>query len=134
VTTIVPAAPNTLIISVEYDPTGLSWAKLTDHTCLGWRLDDTGLPMPAQPMISDGMLPGPPADTGVVLSPSWVECINAAIVAPGVWRGSIAAFFDWLSGNGGASRKLETQLAVSPTLRNEFDAWAGRNPDLVYQG
>jgi hypothetical protein len=50
-TTVVPASPNTIIISIEYDPTGLAWARLTDNQALAWYVDDSEMPMPLRPSV-----------------------------------------------------------------------------------
>jgi hypothetical protein len=35
------------------------------------------------------------------------------VLEPDLWRGNIADFFDWLSGNNGAHRLLEARFGVS---------------------
>jgi hypothetical protein len=130
-TTVVPAAANTIVISIEYDATGLAWARLTDHQALAWYIDNSQMPMPPRPSIN-GTLPRTAPDTRPILSPQWAEFVGGpAIFVPSMWRGSINNFFTWLATNNGAHRQLAKGFGISSGLYNAFDNWARRNPDLV---
>jgi hypothetical protein len=39
-TTVIPASADTIIISIEYAPNGLDWARLYDNLCLGWTVSE----------------------------------------------------------------------------------------------
>jgi len=65
---IVPAAPDVIIISVEYAPNGLHWARLYDNVCLGWVVEE------AFPKAQWAKFIGP---------------VGPAIMVPDLWRGSI---------------------------------------------
>jgi len=110
-----------VLIAIEYDASGLQWARLYDNRVNGWRVDDAGLIEPAPVII--GALPTPAPDTAPVSSPQW-----GALAA---WRGSFADFLDWLATNNGASRRLESRLGISAAAANTFLDWSRRNPDRV---
>jgi hypothetical protein len=118
--TAVPSSD--VLISVEYDPTGLEWCRLYDNRLISWIVDETGLSLPRPVVI--GTLPGETANTSPTISPQWAVCEGErAVFVPDLWRGSIADFFTWLATNGGASRKLEKRFGVSTALCNGFDTW-----------
>jgi hypothetical protein len=132
--TIVPAAPNVLIIALEYSSDGASSARLTDHQCLSWLVDPgVAYPSPSKPVVAGG-LPAPAPDTAPVLSPQWAKVIGSGpmVEVPDLkWRGNADAFFTWLATNNGATRKLEKAIGLNAALYNSFDSWARNNPDLV---
>jgi hypothetical protein len=126
--------PSTLsggvLISVEYDSTGLGWCRIYDNQVLGWIVDETGAGEP-QPQIIGQLPPMLAPDTAPVISPQWAVFTSPAVMIPDLWRGSFSDFLDLLATNNGAWRPIGKRLGHSVTLFNEFDVWARRNPDLV---
>jgi hypothetical protein len=131
--TIVPAAPGQIVVAVEYDATGVAWAKLTSYQALAWCVDNSLMPMPPMPQILDTLPPLPP-DTSPIVSPQWAKYLdgNAAIQVQNQWTGPLYEFFTWLATNNGATRQLAGQFSHSASLMNGFSDWARGHPDLVY--
>jgi hypothetical protein len=129
-----------VLLSVEYDSTGLAWCRLYDNQIVGWEVDDTGAGEP-QPQII-GQLPTLAPDTAPVLSPQWGAIVGPGGVfagypvnppvllpgGPGAWRGPFEDFLDWLATNNGAQRRLESRLSISAAAINSFNRWAGLHP------
>lgn len=124
---IIPAASDALIISIEYDPAG-QWCDMWDNQVIGW---ETGGTSP-QPIVI-GTLPPPAGASDPIKSPQWVSIVGAFAVVPNLWRGELADFFDWLSTNNGAQRQLRGSF-VSADALNTFANWAQDNPTMVWPG
>jgi hypothetical protein len=58
-----------VLLSVEYSPDGVSWARVYDNQVTGLVCDETD-PKEPQPMII-GSLPTPAPDTSPIVSPQW---------------------------------------------------------------
>jgi hypothetical protein len=126
----VAAVADTLLISMNYDPTGLAWVDLFDNPILGWVIDETGAVGP-QPAIL-GVLPPPAPDTAPIFSPQWAH-LQIAVFVPDLWRGSIHDFFTWLASNNGAERKVRG-LFVDGKLSNAWRSWATGHAGQVWDG
>ena len=92
---IIPDTSGALLVSVEYDATGLALATVYDNPLLGWAVDDTGVAQPAPVII--GTLPLPAADTSPILSPQWAKYYEGFIFVPNLWRGAIYDFLTLLA-------------------------------------
>jgi hypothetical protein len=125
---IFSSVANDYVLSMEYDETGLEWVRIYDNICLGWAADDAGA-VPVQPVII-GSLPTAAPDTAPILSPQWGHVSAGGVMIPDVWRGSGGEFLDWLSGNNGASRKIEARLTLQ-SFAGVFESWKFRNPHMA---
>jgi hypothetical protein len=125
-----------VIVSVEYDASGLQWCRICDHRVSGWVVGATGAN--PQPVTSES-LPPPAPDTGV-FCPQWASVASMThawtgpwhdplVIVPDQWRGSFSAFLDLLS-NGGA-RRIDARLGCSASAYNTFLLWSHRNPTRV---
>jgi hypothetical protein len=119
---IVPNAGRDLIISMNYDATGLVWVELFDNAPLGWAVDDTDISHP-EPVVV-GSLPPAPADTGAIRSPQWAQYTGGFAVVPDLVRLSLPEFFNWLATNNGATRQVRSSMK-SPDLANAYFGWSG---------
>jgi hypothetical protein len=126
----IAAAPGTLMMSMEYDPSGLVWAMLHDNVAVGWSVDDSNKPVPPVP-LSIRPLPLPPPKTDPVLSPTWAVRQGLTWFVPSLWRGSSAAqLFTQIATNNGAQRQLYADFADGALL-TEWQQWAALNPTLA---
>ena len=62
-------------MAIEYAPNGLDWVRLFDSRLDGWMVDETVATEP-QPVII-GSLPALAPDTAPIVSPQWVEPVDA---------------------------------------------------------
>ena len=140
---VVPAAQNQLLISLNYDATGLEWVDLFDNALIGWAVDEnepqTFEPAPRAigslaPMAPQGGMRSVGARTGAqqqsIQSPQWAIVMQGGIVfVPDQYRGNVTEFFHWLAGD---SRKVGGQGLVYPGMKNAYDSWARLNTDKVW--
>ena len=153
-TLAIASPPGVVIVSVEYDPTGLSWCRLYDNEVLGWLVDETTVTLPAtwdggftplappqvtaqhQPLpIIIGSLAEKAPVTSPIISPQWCLFREPAVVfVPDLTRLTLHDFFTALATNNGANRKLQRRFALSDALHTRFGAWASVNPGLVFEG
>ena len=117
---IASTAPG-LLISIEYAPNGLDWARLYDNPILGWVVDEAA-PADPQPVVI-GQLPTPAAATAPVISPQWAHFVfvgaePGAVFVPDLWRGATPDFFTWLATNNGAARPLAARFGCDFALQN----------------
>jgi len=119
----VQAAPDDLLIAVEYSPDGTSWAKLRDHPVLAWMCDVGSPPAP----VIIGPLPAVTAQgSGLKGAPYVVRHGQAYATPDGATRGTSLDMFTALSADG-------CQLYgafVDNALGAEFRAWGAANPSL----
>jgi hypothetical protein len=144
----IPAVGEIIIVSIEYAPDGLSWARLWDNHALGWLIEE---PAPiatsrAKPQPPDttgknapipvvlGSLAEPAPDTAPVLSPQWAKYAQPAVFVPDLLRASLHDFLTWLATNNGARRPIGSMLGLSIPLLNGFNQWALDNPALSFKG
>jgi hypothetical protein len=80
-----------VVVTVEYSPDSVSWARLYDNWVLGWLVDENmPVPMKPAPTVSPepdplivGSFPAPAPDTAPIVSPQW-----GVLATPGVrWGG-----------------------------------------------
>jgi hypothetical protein len=122
----IPGDAAQIIVSCNYDPTGLEWVDLFDNPALGWLVDeDTSEAVP----VVVGTAPPPAADTGAVLSPTWAHFADESLYVPDVWRGQLIDFFTWLATNNGAQRKVRANFR-SGRLKTAMEQWGQQNPSL----
>jgi hypothetical protein len=107
-TAISAASDGIIIISIEYDPTGLAWARLYDSYAVGWLIDETTL-VPTKPAPPDvtgahapfpliiGSLPSVAPDTTPIVSPQWAKLVGQMVFIPDLWRGALPDFFTQLA-------------------------------------
>lgn len=155
-TLAITSPPGVILLSVEYDPTGLVWCRLYDNEVLGWLVDETTAsapvlwagsfdgPSPTKPAVTGqhqplpiiiGSLAEKAPDTPPILSPQW--CLfrePSSVFVPDLARVELDDFFTKLATNNGATRKLQRRFALSNTLHVRFGAWASVNPGLVFEG
>jgi hypothetical protein len=122
---MIPNTGRDVIVSMNYDPTGLAWVELFDNAPLGWAVDDTDISHP-EPVVV-GSLPPVAADTAPVLSPQWAQFSGGYIVVPDVVRMLPGDFFTWLGTNGGATRAVRSSMK-SNDLNQAFHQWSGGAP------
>jgi hypothetical protein len=122
---MIPNTGRDVIVSMNYDPTGLAWVELFDNAPLGWAVDDTDVSHP-EPVVV-GSLPPASADTAPVLSPQWAQFSGGYIVVPDVVRMLPGDFFTWLGSNGGATRQVRSSMK-SNDLNQAFHQWSGGAP------
>jgi hypothetical protein len=129
--TIIPAAPTSTIITVEYNDAvwgepGLAWAILHDNQPIGWNVGGAT----AQPVVL-GTMPAAPPDTGAILSPLWGQVIfTGTMLLPDMFRGTPEECFTFLATNNGARRQLYANFASS-ALAMAWSQWAANNPTLA---
>jgi len=129
---VVPSAQNQLLITLNYDPTGLEWVDLFDNALVGWVIDEAEpQTFEPQPRAIGSLAPKAP-DTSPVISPHWALAMPGVVFVPDLYRGDIPEFFTWLSTNGDADRRIGGQGLVYPNLQNAYQSWARLNPDLVF--
>jgi hypothetical protein len=150
-TLAIPAVGDVIILSIEYAPDGLSWARLWDNHALGWLIDETVVAPPVtrakppDPVVTGKFAPFPlilgsmavPApDTSPVISPQWGKFVHppAAVFIPDLLRLSFSDFLTWLATNNGVRRPLGQMVGLSNTLLNGFNQWSASNPTLSFQG
>jgi hypothetical protein len=133
-TFIVPAAQNQLLLTLNYDATGLEWVDLFDNALIGWAVDEAEPPTFEPAPRAIGSLAPQAPDTAPVISPHWALAMpNVDIVfVPDLYRGTLSEFLTWLATNGDADRKVGGQGLVYPNLQNGYQSWARLNPDLVF--
>jgi hypothetical protein len=124
----ITAHAETLLLSLNYDPSGLAWVELYDNPILGWVIDETGAVEPLPAII--GALPPAAPDTAPILSPQWAHLAGPGLYVPDMWRGALDDFFAWLAGNNGATRQLRG-FFVDGKLANAWRGWAAGHPDQV---
>jgi hypothetical protein len=107
---VTPAHPNDVLVTFEYAPNGLDWARLRDVRLLRWVVDESG-PLDAPRPIVSGMLPPLAVNTDPVRSPQWAVFYNPMVGIPNEWRGNLSDFLTWLATNAGAHRQLEKQMS-----------------------
>jgi hypothetical protein len=118
--------PQDLIISCNYDGTGLEWVDMFDNPALGWLVDETtGF---SNPIITGSLPPHAPA-TDPILSPQWAHIHIDSVFVPDKWRGGVMNFFTWLATNGGAQRKVRGNF-MATNLLYALDSWRQQNPGL----
>jgi hypothetical protein len=105
-TTVIPASADTIIISIEYAPNGLDWARLYDNLCLGWTVSEV-VPTAQKPGTPTAALSGHHRH---LAGRGAGHCASLAAMGEIHWssrsggydsqlrRGSIVDFFDRLSG------------------------------------
>ena len=99
-----------VLISIEYDATGLEWARIYDNPILAWIIDDALEPNSPLPMVI-GQLPLRAPDTTPVISPRWATLENArAVLVPDLWRDNLSDFLTWLATNAGAPPARKTDV------------------------
>ena len=134
----IAAQTGQVLISCNYDATGLEWVDLFDNPVLGWVVDETTLaslpidgPVPpfGEVPIIVGALPPAPAATTPILSPQWAHFSNGRIYVPNLWRGTIADFLTWIATNNGANRKVRGNFS-DPNLVNVMYEWKAHNAEL----
>jgi hypothetical protein len=125
---LIPSVANDYILSVNYDPSGLAWARIFDNICLGWAVDDID-PTAPEPVILGALPPAAPSTPGVI-SPQWCHVSGGGVIAPDIWRGGGFDFLTWLATNGGASRKIGAGL-LSSTFAGIYQGWSFRFPELA---
>jgi hypothetical protein len=126
----ITAHADTLLLSMNYDPTGLAFVDLFDNPIIGWVIDETGAVEPLPAII--GALPPAAPDTAPIVSPQWAH-LQAAVFVPDVWRGTLDEFFAWLATNNGATRLVRGNF-VDGKLSNTWRAWAAAHPAQVWDG
>jgi hypothetical protein len=132
---VVPSAQNQLLLTLNYDPTGLAWVDLFDNALVGWAVDEVE-PQTFEPAPrAIGSLAPEAPDTGSTVSPHWALAMpNVDVVfVPDLYRGGLSEFLTWLATNGGASRKVGGQGLVYPNLHNGYESWARMNPGMVFK-
>jgi hypothetical protein len=125
------AAPSgTLMLSLQYDDTGLAWCWMRDSAVICWLVDGTSNQAAPTPVsICPALVP--PVGTEPVLSPSWAVRQSLSWSVPGLWYGiPVAALFMQLATNNGALRKLYADFS-DLALLTEWLQWSGQHPDLV---
>lgn len=137
---VIPAIKH-FIISVEYEPvSGLDWADMWDNAVLGWMVDDSpgnslqaSTPTDPQPVVIGSLPPLAPAAVGAVASPQWVSVYKEGVIMPQLWRGNLPGFFEYLSQNHGANRRLRGNF-VSDMIAESWAQWAAQHPEFVWDG
>jgi hypothetical protein len=115
---------------MTYDATGLATVLIEAWPLLAWNIDPANLIAPV-PITIGNPIKTPP-NTGAIVSPSWVYCIDQyAVYVADTWRGTLDEFFTWLVTNNGATRKASALLTF-PELVNVWNLWVRENPNLVY--
>lgn len=141
--TVIPTVEH-FIISMEYEPvSGLDWADMWDNVVLGWVVDDlpTAELRPAggpdradpQPIVVGSLPPLAPDAAGMVASPQWVSVYKEGVIMPQLWRGNLPGFFEYLSQNNGANRRLRGNF-VSDIIAESWAQWAAQHPEFVWDG
>jgi hypothetical protein len=125
---LMPSTARDFILSIDYDPTGLEWARVFDNICLGWLVDDVD-PTAPEPVIL-GALPPPAASTPGVMSPQWCHVSEGGVAVPDVYRGGGFDFLTWLATNGGANRKIAGSF-ISSNFAGVYSSWSFRFPALA---
>jgi hypothetical protein len=91
-TIAIPVYGEIIILSMEYDPTGLEWVKLYDNHCLSWLVSDimsrwytsvTG--MRALSLILGSLATYAP-NTAPILSPQWGKFADPVVFIPDIAR------------------------------------------------
>jgi hypothetical protein len=147
----IQAIPGVVILSIEYAPNGLDWARVYDNECVGWLVDEsvpateasretreidprapsvTGFHAP-YPLIV-GSLAKPAPATAPIISPQWAKYTDPAVIVPDVARMRLHDFLTWLATNNGARRPVSSWFAVSSGLYNGYVTWARANPELTW--
>jgi hypothetical protein len=123
---IVAAAPEDIIISAEYDPSGENaWADMWDNTVIGWAVPDAGgAPTP----VIIGSLP-PPVTAEV--APQWILIHGTWATVPDKWRGRLFDLFDFLTNDG--TRQLRGNFSTHQ-VANTWELWSNQHPEAVWPG
>jgi hypothetical protein len=126
---VIPSTADDYVLSFEYDPTGLAWARLYDNVCLGWLADDADPSNPAPVII--GSMPTPAPATGAILSPQWAHVsAGGGVAVPNLWRGNGHDFLTWLATNNGARRQLAGRF-MAGGFAGIFSSWSFSHPELA---
>jgi len=121
---VLPSDSQQLLLSCNYDETGLAWVDIFDNPLLGWIADETGAAEVAPVVV--GLLPPASVDTSPVLSPRWAHCVVPSVYVPDLWRGDLNSFFTWLATNNGAQRLVRGNFR-NPNVANAMMFWASNN-------
>jgi hypothetical protein len=127
----VPPVTGSLLVTCEYDASGLEYVILHDNIVLAWLIDTTGVG-PPWPVVVGSF---PPAATGTapIISPPWVVREggpSGTFFAPDLARGTALELFNALATNNGAQRKLYANFAET-SLINSWNEWKAANPSLA---
>jgi hypothetical protein len=129
----IPAVTGSMLLSFEYDPTGLEWAILHDNPVLAWVVDEAGTTNP-KPIIL-GSLPPAAADTGEVLSPAFAAREGGPAgtwFIPDMVRGTASELFNFIASNNGADRKLYANFADT-SLIESWNQWVFNNSQALIE-
>jgi hypothetical protein len=123
---VVAGYPQDIVISCNYDATGLAWVDLFDNPPVSWIIDETS--GQGRPVVA-GSLPPPPPATAPVLSPTWAHLHTDSLYVPDMWRGGMMNFFTWLASNNGATRLVRGNF-MSINLASAMETWRQQNPGM----
>jgi hypothetical protein len=129
----------TIVITCDYDPTGLAWVVLQDHPVLAWMVDETSSGAPAYPILLRS-LPATPPDNSPIQSPLWIMMEAGTAFAPSLMtlnrapgktsqyivHGTLHDMFTAMSSNNGASRAIYANF-YSYNLAVAWNHWAQDN-------
>jgi len=125
---MIPSVADDYILSIDYDPSGLAWARVFDNICLGWLVDDLDPSNPAPVIL--GSLPPAAVATPGIQSPQWCHVSSGGVAVPDVYRGAGFDFLTWLATNGGAQRKIAGSF-LSSRFASVYQGWSFRFPELA---
>jgi hypothetical protein len=128
----VAAVTGSMLVTCEYDTTGLAWCIMHDNVVLAWMIDDTDDTAPPVPKIV-GSMPGAPTDTSPVLSPVWAVREGGPtgiFFVPNMLRGTAHELFTFIASNNDAKRQIYTNFA-DQSLTLAWQQWASANPQLA---
>jgi hypothetical protein len=120
-----------MVLSMEYDPTGLAWVRVYDNPIAAWNVDDTAPGAPVPVIIGSFPTAAPP--TGSIKSPQWAHYDADGVAVPDVTRGTFPQFLTWLCTNNGAARQIACYF-VNPILQGQYLDWAATNPGRYFAG
>jgi hypothetical protein len=174
-----------IILSMEYDPSGLQWCRIWDNHALGWLVSDAvpaadpptttrgashigggrpggrpgatraersfddgeraerAVPAPDKPVTTGEHAPLPiilgslakaSPDTAPIASPQWGKYDDPVVFLPDTGRLGLSEFLTWLATNNGAARRIGSMVALSKSLSDGYQQWAGMHPDLAFAG
>jgi hypothetical protein len=144
-TVAIPASGEIIILSMEYDPTGLAWVRLYDNHALGWLVDEV-MGAPIVPLYAAGDVPGfrkpvttgaravsdhprplaQPAPTPRPSSPQWAKFADPVVFVPDPCGCGLPDFLTWLATNNRAQRVIGSMLGLDRNLLNAYNQWAAK--------
>lgn len=130
----IPSFPGALLLSFEYDSTGLGWVIVRDSYVLAWVIDQSVIG-PPMPVYLGENAPTPP-DTGDILSPPFAVRAGGAgtafVIPKTTLRGDAHRVLNFISQNNGAQRVVYADFH-DPMLIGAWQEWAANNPMATYE-